>query len=48
MAEMDAVVQWGALRALIEPVHPRADGVGRSPVGSERMLRIHFLQRGST
>lgn len=43
LAEMDRVVPWAALCALIEPVYPKA-GNGRRPVGLERMLRIHFLQ----
>lgn len=43
LAEMDRVVPWAALRALIEPVYPKP-GKGRPPVGLERMLRIHFLQ----
>lgn len=41
--EMDRVVPWSALCALIEPVYPQNE-VGRPPVGLERMLRIHFLQ----
>lgn len=44
LAEMERVVPWAALRALIEPVYPKA-GKGRPPVGAERMLRIHFLQQ---
>jgi len=43
LAEMDRVVPWAQLCALIEPHYPRA-GRGRHPVGLERMLRIHFLQ----
>ncbi len=43
LAEMNRVVPWSALRALIEPVYPQA-GNGRPPVGLERMLRIYFLQ----
>lgn len=47
LAEMDQVVPWAALCALIEPFYPkpRADGGGRPVVGLERMLRIHFLQQ---
>jgi IS5 family transposase len=47
LAEMDKVVPWAALCALIEPFYPkpRADGGGRPTVGLERMLRIHFLQQ---
>jgi transposase, IS5 family len=43
LAEMEQVVPWRALCALIEPFYPKA-GNGRPPVGLERMLRIHFLQ----
>jgi IS5 family transposase len=43
LAEMDRVVPWRELCALIEPVYPKAGG-GRPPIGLERMLRIHFLQ----
>ena len=43
LAEMDAVLPWADLCALIEPHYPKA-GRGRPPVGLERMLRIHFLQ----
>jgi IS5 family transposase len=43
LAEMDQVVPWSVLCALVEPFYPKA-GNGRPPVGVERMLRIHFLQ----
>ena len=43
LAEMDRVVPWSELCALIEPVYPKP-GNGRPPVGLERMLRIYFLQ----
>ena len=42
--EMNRVVPWRELCALIEPVYPKA-GRGRVPVGLERMLRIYFLQQ---
>jgi transposase, IS5 family len=42
--EMEQVVPWRELTALIEPVYPKA-GNGRRPVGLERMLRIYFLQQ---
>lgn len=47
LAEMDKVVPWSALCALVEPHYPkvREDGAGRRPMGLERMLRIHFLQQ---
>jgi len=43
LGEMDRVVPWSELCALIEPVYPKP-GNGRPPVGLERMLRIYFLQ----
>src|SRR5882724_2236837 len=44
LAEMERVVRWSALRALIAPFYPKP-GNGRPPVGVERMLRIYFLQQ---
>jgi len=43
LAEMEQVVPWKELCALIEPYYPKP-GRGRPPIGLERMLRIHFLQ----
>src|SRR6187200_945108 len=44
LAEMEQVVPWSALCALIEPFYPKP-GNGRPPVGVERMLRLYFLQQ---
>lgn len=47
LSDMDKVVPWQRLCALIEPYYPRereGEG-GRRPIGLERMLRIHFLQQ---
>jgi IS5 family transposase len=44
LAEMEWVVSWRALWALIDPYCPKP-GNGRPPVGVERMLRIYFLQQ---
>lgn len=44
LAEMDAVIPWPRLLALIEPHYPKA-GNGRQPLGLEKMLRIYFLQQ---
>ena len=44
LAEMDAVIPWAPLLALIEPHYPKA-GRGRQPLGLEKMLRIYFLQQ---
>ena len=43
LAEMDRVVPWPRLEALIEPHYPVA-GNGRKPYPLSTMLRIHFLQ----
>ena len=43
LSEMERVVPWSALCALIEPFYPKP-GNGRPPIGVERMLRIYFLQ----
>src|SRR5438477_4149475 len=44
LAEMERVVPWSALCALIEPFYPKP-GNDRPPIGVERMLRIYFLQQ---
>ena len=44
LAEMDRVVPWPELCALVEPVYPKSEGPGRPTVGLEGMLRTHFLQ----
>jgi transposase, IS5 family len=43
LAQMETLVPWSALGALIEPHYPKA-GKGRPPIGLQRMLRIHLLQ----
>lgn len=44
LAEMNAVIPWTRLLALIAPHYPKA-GNGTQPIGLERMLRIYFLQQ---
>ena len=44
LEEMEQVVPWRELCALMEPHYPKP-GNGRPPVGVERMLRIYFLQQ---
>jgi IS5 family transposase len=39
LEEMEQVVPWGEMCALIEPHYPNA-GNGRPPIGVRRMLRI--------
>src|ERR1022692_4460330 len=42
--QMNQVVPWSELLALVEPVYPKA-GNGRQPVGLAIMLRTYFLQQ---
>jgi IS5 family transposase len=42
--EMEQVVPWAELQALIEPHYPKGEN-GRPPVGLEIMLRVYFLQQ---
>ena len=44
LGEMDAVVPWAVLEALIAPYYPKA-GNGRRPYPLAVMLRIYFLQQ---
>jgi transposase, IS5 family len=45
LAEMDAVVPWVRLLALIVPHYPKAGPKGgRPPMALEVMLRVYFLQ----
>jgi len=45
LAEMDAVVPWGRLLALLEPHYPKVGPRGgRPPMPLETMLRVYFLQ----
>ena len=43
LAQMDRVVPWERLCALVFPVYPKA-GDGRPPIDLELMIRIHCLQ----
>lgn len=42
--EMEQVVPWAELEALIEPHYPNGEN-GRPPVGLSIMLRVYFLQQ---
>jgi hypothetical protein len=42
--EMDAVVPWPALEAVIEPYYPKAGKRGGQPKPLGAMLRIYFMQ----
>lgn len=45
LAEMERVVPWARLQALIEPLYPTSGRVGRPPKGVPLMLRMYFLQQ---
>ena len=44
LSEMDAVIPWRELLKLIEKKYPKGE-TGRTPIGSEVMLRIYFMQQ---
>ena len=43
LCEMEGLVPWGRLVALIAPFYPKG-ARGRPPMGVEKMLRVYFLQ----
>jgi IS5 family transposase len=45
LLEMEAVVPWSELLAVIEPHYPKSGGRGRPPMTLATMLRIYFLQQ---
>jgi len=45
LAEMERVVPWARLIAVIEPLYPKSGRVGRQPIGVPRMLRMYCLQQ---
>ncbi|OLH08191.1 transposase [Xanthomonas oryzae pv. oryzae] len=47
LAEMDQVVPWKGLLALIEPHYPKSGQPGRQPYRLETMLRIRWSQLAS-
>ncbi len=45
LTDMERIIPWAELAAVIEPVYPKAsEQGGRPPIPLERMLRIYFLQ----
>ena len=44
LEEMEQVVPWAELQALVEPHYPKGEN-GRPPVGLSIMLRVYFLQQ---
>jgi transposase, IS5 family len=45
LSEMEKVVPWAKLLALIEPHYPREGRPGRQPIPCLTMLRIYFMQQ---
>jgi transposase, IS5 family len=45
LGEMDRIVPFAELEALIEPHYPSSGRVGRPPIGVPVMLRMYFLQQ---
>lgn len=44
LEEMESIVPWGDLLAIIEPLNPRS-GLERPPFSTSTMLRIYFVQQ---
>ena len=45
LAQMDQIVPWAELAAVVEPYYPKVgEAGGRPPIPLERMLRVYFLQ----
>jgi len=44
LGEMEQIMPWARLIAVIEPKYPTAGRVGRQPIGVARMLRMYCLQ----
>ena len=44
LAQMERVVPWQRLVAVVEPHYPKSGKRGRPPIGIERMLRMYFVQ----
>jgi IS5 family transposase len=45
LADMERVVPWSRLVAVIEPLYPTSGRVGRQPMGVSKMLRMYLLQQ---
>jgi len=45
LCEMECIVPWEKLHAVIAPKYPISGRVGRQPIGLERMLRMYLLQQ---
>jgi len=45
LAEMERIVPWSRLTAVIEPLYPKSGRVGRPPIGVPKMLRMYCVQQ---
>jgi len=45
LAEMERIVPWSRLTAVIEPLYPKSGRVGRQPIGIPKMLRMYCCQQ---
>ena len=45
LAEMERIVPWSRLLAVVEPLYPKSGRVGRQPIGASKMLRMYCLQQ---
>ena len=45
LAEMERIVPWARLIAVIDPLYPKSGRVGRQPIGVPKMLRMYCLQQ---
>ena len=45
LSEMEVVVPWASLLAVIEPYYPKTGYRGRQPIWLSAMLRIYFMQQ---
>ena len=43
LGEMERIVPWSRLVAVIEPLYPKSGRVGRQPIGVPKMLRMYCL-----
>jgi len=45
LAEMERIVPWSRLTAVIEPLYPKSGRVGRPPIGVPKMLRMYCVRQ---
>ena len=49
LADMQVIVPWAELTALVAPFYPKISAAGgRPPLPLERMLRVYFPRLGQT